>query len=108
MCHKSLNITFRLHEQRLNELVHSINNSDADESEEFVEEEDNVRNYQENVDFVIQGQNYFALRKYGNEYNDIGSVDQIDHSSSPYNSLNLVDGVIECNYVNEVALEIQK
>ena len=102
------NITFRLHEQRLDELVHDYNSSDADESKEFVEEESNDGNDQGNVDFATQGQNYLALGKYGDEDNNTETIDQIDHSSSPYNSSNLADGAIECNNVNEFAWEMEK
>lgn len=102
------NITKILHGQRLDELVHDHNNSDADEKNDGVQEESNDGNDDAIVDLTIQGQNYFALGKYDNKYNDTASIDQVDHSSLLYNSSNLEDGAIVCCSVNEFTMEIEK
>lgn len=106
--HFPKNITKILHGQRLDELVHDHNNSDADEKNDGVQEESNDGNDHAIVDLTMQGQNYFALGKYGNKYNDTASIDQVDHSSSLCNSSDLADGAVVCCSVNEFTMEIEK
>lgn len=106
--HSDEDIDFQTQGERLEQLVHNNNSSDADESTELVENESDDGNDQRIVDFAMQGQNYFALGRCDNEDNDPETIDQLDHSSSLYNSSGLANDAIEYNNVNEFALEMEK
>ena len=84
--HSDEDTDFQMQGERLEQLVHNNNSSDADESTELVENESDDGNDQRIVDFAMQRQNYFALGRCDNEDNDPETIDQIDHSSSLYNS----------------------
>ena len=116
--HSDEDTDFQMQGERLEQLVHNNNSSDADESTELVENESDDGNDQRIVDFAMQRQNYFALGRCDNEDNDPETIDQIDHSSSLYNSPYLANDVffffffffffLECNDVNEFVLEMEK
>ena len=91
--HSDEDIDFQTQGERLEQLVHNNNSSDADESTELVENESDDGNDQRIVDFAMQRQNYFALGRCDNEDNDPETIDQIDHSSSLYNSPDLANDV---------------
>ena len=106
--HSVENIDFQMQGDRLDELTYDNDSSDTDESNEFVDEENDDGNDQVNVDFLMQGQDYFAVRRYHYEHNDTEINDHIHHSSSPYNSSNLAVGILECNDIYEFGLEMVK
>ena len=106
--HSAENIDFQMQGDCLDELTYDNDSSDTDESNEFVDEENDDGNDQGNVDFLMQGQDYFAVRRYHYEHNDTEINDHIHHSSSPYNSSNLAVGVLECNDIYEFGLEMVK
>ena len=105
--HSAENIDFQMQGDRLENPLYDNNSSDADESSELVDEENDDGNDQGIIDFPMQGQNYFSLGRYDNEDNDPETIDQLDHSSSLYNSSGLANDAIEYNNVNEFALEME-
>ena len=106
--HSAENIDFQMQRDSLEELTYDNDSSNTDESNEFVDEENDAGNDQGNVDFLMQGQNYFALGRYHYEDNDTETNDHIHHSPLPYNSSNLAVGILECNDIYEFGLEMVK